>query len=109
MSGARSRLPNRRSRLGFDFEHRNTRFTGCAGYYGDWRLAEIFLSGTKAGTDADADARDAALMFSLLVQHGVPVETIYTALTKGADGRPAGVLGHALDRLASLGLPGGIG
>lgn len=102
MSGARSRLPDRRPAIGFDFLHRGTRFNGHAGYYGDGRVGELFLSCTKVGVDVDADARDSALLFSLLVQHGVPIETIYAALTKGADGKPAGVLGHALDRLAEL-------
>lgn len=102
MSKARSRLTNRRIRIGFDFEHRQTKFTGCAGFYGDLRMGELFLSCTKAGTDRDADARDSALLCSLLLQHGVSIETIRDALTKGNDGRPAGVLGHALDRLAQL-------
>lgn len=100
MTAARSRLPDRRARLGFNFEHQGVRYVACAGYYGDDRLGELFLSSNKAGSDADANARDSALLFSLLIQHGCPVETIREALTRGSDGRPAGVLGHALELIA---------
>ena len=95
----RQRLPNRRFREGFEFEHRGLRFTACLGRYLDGRLGELFLSTTKAGTDVDGDARDLALLFSMLVQRGEPIENIAAALTKGPDGRPAGILGRALERI----------
>lgn len=97
MSGVRSRLPDRRARLGFEFEHRGIRFTCCAGFYDDGRLGEIFLSTKKTGTQVDGDVRDAALLFSLLIQRGESVENIRAALTKDAKGNAAGILGRALE------------
>jgi hypothetical protein len=38
-----------------------------------------------------------ALLFSLAVQYGAPIESIRAALTKGPDGKPAGLLGQALE------------
>lgn len=96
----RARLPNRRYREGFDFEHRGIRFTACVGRYpGSNGIGELFLSTTKAGTDVDGDARDLALLFSLLIQRGEPIENIRAGLTRGADGRAAGILGRALERI----------
>lgn len=104
----RRRLPNRRYREGFTIAHRGVRYEVCIGrnvttmgvdgpLQGDGGLRELFFSCTKAGTDVDADARDMALLFSLAVQYGAPIESIRAALTKGPDGKPAGLLGQALE------------
>lgn len=98
----RHRLPNRRYREGFDLRHGNIDYRVCVGvdwdgHSGSGRLAEIFLSTPKTGTSLDALARDAGLLFSLLVQHGCPVETILSALTRDNEGRPAGALGRAIE------------
>jgi hypothetical protein len=93
----RQPLPDRRPRIGFDLHHGGIAYRVCAGYGSDLRLAEIFLSTHKTGTDLDALARDAGLLFSLLVQHGCPIETILAALTRDNEGRPAGALGRAIE------------
>lgn len=99
---ARHRLPNRRFREGFDLRHGNVDYHVCVGR--DWDgstgsgdIRELFLSTRKlSGTDTDALARDAGLLFSLLLQYGCPV-AILAALTRGNSGRPAGVLGRAIE------------
>lgn len=102
---ARSRLPERRAALVFEFEHppptspngvASIRYTAHVGFYGDGRIGELFLSSEKVGSAADGIARDAGLLFSLLVQRGCPIDEIRDALTRGNDGKPDGVLGRAL-------------
>jgi hypothetical protein len=39
-------------------------------------LAEIFLNGGRAGSDADAAASDAAITASLALQHGTSIDVI---------------------------------
>jgi ribonucleoside-diphosphate reductase alpha chain len=67
----------------------------------DGRLAEIFLNvSAKIGTALDAVARDAAVIASLALQHGVPVGTIQRALARNDNGTASGALGGLLDLLA---------
>lgn len=93
----RRRLPNRRPCESFGFRHGNIEYVVSLGFNPDGKLGEIFLSTTKAGTDLDAQARDSALQCSLLLQYGCPLETIFAALTRDNDGRPAGALGRAIE------------
>jgi hypothetical protein len=108
---ARHRLPNRRFREGFDLRHGNVDYHVCVGRDFDGRsgsgdIRELFLSTRKlTGTDTDALARDAGLLFSLLVQHGCPIATILDALTRDNQGRPAGVLGRAIEIAVNSGKP----
>jgi hypothetical protein len=67
---------------------------------GSNRLAEIFLGNGRAGSDIDAAAKDSAVVASIALQHGVPVETIRKALLRDAHGRASSPLGTVLDLLA---------
>ena len=96
----RERLPNRRQCELREFSHAWLDFTLCAGSYPDGRIAEIFLSSHKPGSPIEAIARDAAVTVSIALQFGAPLETIRAALTKDHDGRPATLLGAALDAVA---------
>jgi hypothetical protein len=64
------------------------------------RLAEIFVSNAKVGSHSDAAAKDAAVVCSIGLQHGVPLETIRHALLRDAQGRASSPLGAALDAVA---------
>jgi hypothetical protein len=64
------------------------------------RLAEIFLSNSKAGSHSDAAAKDSAVVASLALQHGVPLDVIRRALLRDARGVASSPLGVALDLLA---------
>jgi hypothetical protein len=72
----RERLPNRRPSIAFSFEFECHHYRATAGWFPDGRLAEIFLDTGKAGTPLQLNAETAALLTSLLLQHGVDVETI---------------------------------
>ena len=52
------------------------------------------------GSDLEATARDAAIVLSIAVQYGVPLEPIRHAVTRNADGSPSSIIGAVLERLA---------
>ena len=63
------------------------------------RLAEIFLGNGRAGSDIDAAAKDFAVVASIALQHGVPVDVIRKALLR-SQGKASRPLGAALDAIA---------
>jgi hypothetical protein len=97
----REPLPNRREHVLVNFTTPDGfRYTAGLGYFDDGRLAEIFLNAEKVGTAIETTARDSAVVASLALQHGVSPEAIRHALTRSANGAPAGPLGTLLDLLA---------
>ena len=96
----REKLPNRRPCLTFSFVCNNLDYTATISHFADLRLAEIFLSNCKAGSHSDAAARDSAVVCSIALQHGVPLDTIRHALLRDARGNPSSPLGMALDIIA---------
>lgn len=98
MNAARSRLPHRREHEVIEFEHAGIRYTAGVGRYGyGGRVAEVFLDAGKAGTAIATHARDGAVILSLLLQHGCPLEIIRKAVTRLPDGSAAGPFGTLLD------------
>jgi hypothetical protein len=95
----RERLPNRRGAETFDLEVAGLRYTCTIGRYADGRIAEIFLTNHKAGSHAGVMASDAAVVASIALQHGVPLDVIRKALMRDPRGNPSGPLGVALDRI----------
>jgi hypothetical protein len=97
----RKRLPNRRLAETFAFEVAGLSYVCTAGRFpDDGRVAEIFLTNHKAGSTAGIMASDAAVVASIALHHGVPLETIRRALMRDSKGRASGPLGAALDRIA---------
>ena len=96
----RERLPNRRGCETFAFQCGGMNYAATISLFDDGRLAEIFLTNHKIGSDADAAARDSAVVCSIAVQHGTPVETIRKALLRDARGVASSPLGTALDIIA---------
>jgi hypothetical protein len=93
----RERLPNRRGHEVLQFQHGGFTYVAGIGRFPDGRLAEVFLSAAKTGTALEAAARDAAIVASLALQHGVAPEALQHTLTRDAHGRPATALGELLD------------
>ena len=100
--GERERLPERRQSETLDFVF--TRQSGSVlpvhagvSHYADGRLAEVFLQTLKRSTDTEDDARDIAVLLSVALQYGTPAPAIREALTRGEDGRAAGLAGAILD------------
>ena len=97
----RRRLPNRRASITFEVESQGLKFTCTVSRFADGSLAEIFLQNHKAGSMAGVNAQDAAVVCSLALQHGVPLETIRCALMRDPQGRASGPLGAALDLITA--------
>jgi hypothetical protein len=95
----RERLPNRRPASTFDIEASGLRYTVTLGFYSDGRIGEIFLENHKQGSQAGIMASDAAVVASIALQHGVPLDVIRKALMRDPRGYPSGPLGVALDRI----------
>jgi hypothetical protein len=102
----RERPPDRRSCTTFEFDHRSAsgatlHYTCSYGGFADGRLSEVFLQNTKAGSDSDGNARESAIMCSIALQHGAPVEILRKAALRNADNSASTPLGHALDIIAN--------
>jgi hypothetical protein len=100
---ARKRLPNRRMGETFELECAGLKYTCTVGRYSDGRIGELFLNNHKSNSASDANARDAAIVCSLALQNGVPLETIRRALLRDSQGRPSTPLGTVLDIIAAGG------
>jgi hypothetical protein len=96
----RARLPNRRLAETFSFDVGGLRFTCTVGRFPDGRIGEVFIDNHKGGSDADTNARDAAIAVSFALQHGADLAAIQRALCRDAHGRALGPLGAALDLIA---------
>jgi hypothetical protein len=91
----RQLLPNRRASEMFQFEHFGARYTATISRFGDRRIAEIFLDHERPNSQLGELSNDAAVLASLLLQHGVTCAAIRhsisgplaTALAK-AEGEP---------------------
>ena len=98
----RRRLPNRRFAETFDLHVGGFRYTCTVGRFADnGGIGELFLNSSKSNSTADTSARDAAITFSIAVQHGANPEVIRHALCRDAQGRAMGPLAAALDLLAN--------
>jgi hypothetical protein len=93
----RSRLPNRRPSETFALDCNGLSYLASISRFEDGRLAEIFISNAKAGSHSDAAAKDAAVVTSIALQHGVSVDVIRHALLRDSHGRASSPLGAALD------------
>ena len=86
MTALRQRLPDRRAHWLYRFECDGQSYTGGIGRFDDGRIAEIFINGSKVGTAAETNAQDAAIVASLGLQHGCPIDTIRHALARSGTG-----------------------
>jgi hypothetical protein len=97
----RRRLPNRRDSEQIAFECNSLRYVATVSFFPDGRLAEIFINNAKQGSHSDSAAKDSAVVCSLALQHGVPVEVIRHGLLRDPRGVASSPLGCALDLLAA--------
>jgi hypothetical protein len=97
---ARERLPNRRASQNIAFERDNLNYQMTVGLYPDCRVGEIFLNAEHSNSLLDALAHDAAIVVSLALQFGCPLETIRHALKRDAHGTAASPIGQAMDLIS---------
>jgi hypothetical protein len=100
MNPVRQRLANRRSAETFELEVAGLHYTCTVGRFPDGSIGELFLNNHKSNSAADTNARDAAITFSIAVQHGADPEIIRKALCRDGQGRASGPLAAALDLIA---------
>jgi hypothetical protein len=96
---ARERLPNKREAETFESARDNLKFLVTTGRYPDGRIGEVFLNFEHANSLLDVMAHDAAIICSLALQFGCPLETIRHALKRDGQGIAASPIGAALDRI----------
>jgi len=98
---ARNTLPQRRHAETFELRHggQNTVFAITVGRHLDGSIGEVFINGAKAGSGTEAIARDGAVLLSIALQYGVPLDTIKHAITRESDGSPSTIVGAVVDRL----------
>ena len=96
----RERLPNRRWSETFGIRMWGNMFHVTIGYQPDGRPGEVFIAGSKSGVQLDSVCRDGAVLLSLAMQYGVPLDVIRDALTKDGDGSPSTIVGAIVERLA---------
>lgn len=97
---SRLSLPDRRAHEAIEFDFRGRSYSVGVGRFSNGRLAEIFLDAAKVANDAADDARDIAVLVSIALQHGTPVDAMRGAVTRLDDGSPAGLAGRVLDLLS---------
>jgi len=95
-------LPRRRAAETFNPRFWNQPFTVTVGFYADGTPGEVFIDGGKTGQDVQSTARDAAVVLSLALQHGTPIEAIRHAVTRQRLRRGCTILGAIVDRLPTL-------
>jgi hypothetical protein len=98
-SPIRARLCNRRFAESFALESDGLAYTATISRFDGGSLAEIFLTNHKAGSQADAAAKDAAVVCSIALQYGVPLDVIRHALLRDPRGKASSPLGVALDMI----------
>jgi hypothetical protein len=97
----RERLPQRRrcETINMQIPGLSRQIVMTVGYYDDGRPGEVFVSDVKAGTQADAITRDAAVCLSFCMQYGTPLKEIANALTRNPDNSASSIIGVLLDKL----------
>ena len=96
----RQRLPNRRASIVFCFECSGLHYTASASWFDGDRLGEVFVGNHRADSHADACAKDAAILASIALQFGAPLDVLRKALLRDSQGRPSTPIGTALDLLS---------
>jgi hypothetical protein len=96
----RARLPDRRHSVTFGFACNGLRYTATVSWFSDGRLGEIFLGNHRADSHADACARDSAILASIALQYGAPLDVLRRALLRDARGQGSTPISVALDLLA---------
>ena len=73
---AREILPNRRASFRFTVDYDGVTYLATVSKFADGRIAEVFLDAAKPNSAVAVHANDAAVLASLLLQHGVTCAAI---------------------------------
>lgn len=94
-------LPQRRGGTNFEFSIGRTKFTASVRRE-NFRatVTEVFINSSKIDSDVDLTARDAAILISIALQYGIPVDELAKSMGRNPDGLPSSPIGAILDILA---------
>jgi hypothetical protein len=95
--------PQHAIRRDFELEALGLKFRATIGRHPNGKLGEIFLSNHRVNSMAGIMASDAAVVASIALQYGVPLDVIRHALMRDSRGKPSGPLGVVLDLIAEEG------
>lgn len=104
----RKRLDNRRPSERLYFEHGGRIGTVAVGFPVKVTKkkimvaagpGELFITFGRAGDDVEAVARDAGLLLSIAMQHGVDLNIFRQSITRLDDGTASSVIGAAIDKI----------
>lgn len=93
----RNRPPNRRPCETFNFVLSGLSYTASVGFDMAGNPVEIFLGSGKAGTHLAIATQEAAILTSLALQFGAPLETLRGAALRTESGEAEGAVGHLID------------
>jgi hypothetical protein len=96
---ARNCLPNRRPAETIAFERDGAHYQMSIGYFADGRPGELFLNADRANSLLDFLTSDAAILASIALQYGAPLDELRHALKRDSRGEPTSPIGSALDRV----------
>jgi hypothetical protein len=96
----REALPQRRLSVTFTVEFWNQYWNVSVGFSRKYKPLEVFINATKTpGTDLDTTCRDCAIILSLALQYGCPLDEIAHAITRNERGHALGIVGEVLDKM----------
>ncbi len=98
----REPLHNRRINQTQTFERDGIRITLTVGFYPNGVPGEVFLNADRADSMLDVLMSDAAIVASIALQHGVPLQQIAHALKRDKFGIASSPFGAAIDRITDL-------
>jgi hypothetical protein len=96
----RTPLPNRRLNQTQKINRDGISITITTGFKPDGRIGEVFLNADRADSMLDVLMSDAAIICSIALQFGVPLETITHAVKRDKFGLASSPIGAALDRIS---------
>jgi hypothetical protein len=96
----RTRLPNRRLNQTQEFSRDGINIKMTTGFMPDGSVGEIFLNADRADSMLDVLMSDAAIIASLALQYGVPVQQLAHAIKRDKFGTASSPIGAALDRIS---------
>lgn len=89
----RNRLPNRRPVETFNLTFEGQTYIISVGD------CEVFANNNKISSPLDYTIADAAKIYSVARQYGVPMEVLCKTVARNPDGSPASIIGAVLDAI----------
>ena len=95
----RKRLPNRRLAETCELECAGLKYVCTIGRFADGSIGEVFLTNHRVNSHAGIMASDQAVLASLAIQFGCPLQTLRKVIMRDGAGRATSPIGVALDQL----------